>query len=360
MRTLYACNADRDNMTVGAWPVDAEEQQELKTECTLPQLRLCQVDGAISQTRDGLKRLRQRHVSNENRRQDALVRERNRELRREAKQERIRQRHKYATKIQALVRRYFVRRFVLPVCLEEKAAAELETSRVALTETMLSLHQNIHDLSHLEEDRRQAATRLQAWWRGLLARRVVAIVRIRRHLAAVHVHLAEAATRISSMARGRQARMGCFHLRMEREERKLQAQRVASDRKLKAVIKIQSHVRRRAAALHTQARKAQMSRELDGDRGDGGVPLDSRDRVEPNRKSPQAAGGRRKRNAETHGGSGNSGARRVHHEQASQAGALLVADADAELRRKSYGAHGHKAKKSPTRKTQAAGDIKMT
>lgn len=327
---------------------------------TLPQLRLVQVDNALSQCSSGLTGLRQAHLRNEERRQEALVREQNRARRREAKQERIRRRHHFATKLQALVRSHFVRRFVLPQKIELKESEELEKSRVALKDTMLGLHQNIHDLSFLDEDRDQTATRIQAWWRSVLSNRVVAIIMIRHHLDAVSRNMDQAATGISAMVRGRQARQDCDRLRTEREARMRKARRMQSDRMLKSVIKIQSHCRRRRAIMITQARRAYLAKELESD-GNAGAVAEAR--AETSRKPASGPTGRRKRNAvvanENHAGTSTN--KRDHHDNVAKQGVItedpktvvIEADVADQQRRKSYGANVHKAKSKIPRKWQA-------
>merc|ERR1719408_1075570 len=111
--------------------------------------------------------------------------------------------------------------------------------------------------------------------------------------------MAQAATRIQAIARGRQARMGCFRLRREKEKRMRQAKKMQDDRMVKSVIKIQSHVRRRAAIRETQARREMLAKELEGDAGTS--PHEGRERSETIRKSPgRADRSRRKRDVDTH------------------------------------------------------------
>lgn len=343
--------------------VCVQTRQDLEFKGKLLQLRLLQVDGTLSDCNQELSDLRHAHIRSEENRKDALVREQDRARRREAKEERLKTRRISATTIQAHVRSHFARRFVLPDVLEAKATEELERSRIALTETMLGLHQNIHDLAFLEQDHQDASTHIQAWWRGVLAKRVVAIIIIRNHLNTVRTIMDEAATCISAIVRGRQARMGCYRLRMEKEKRMQQAKKMQSDRMVKSVIKIQSHVRRRAAIKATKARRAMLAKELEGD---SGSPT-SDARIEASRRAPDRGDRtRRKRNAESHGNSTSRQRGGAHPESTSQAlpafegGAMALPETEhpAELRRKSYGAnHVHKVKKV-TRKLQALGAVR--
>lgn len=245
-------------------PTEGYPAPELK--CKLSKLRQIQVDTARNEVDRQLELLRQAHVRNEEQRQDALVKEQNRLRRHEIRQQRMKLKLFYVTKMQALVRSFLVRKHILPTFIEAKETKELFNSRAALADTMLGLHRNIHDLAHLDKDRRQSATRIQAWWRGVLANRVVAIITLRHHLVKVGARLGKAATRIAAYARGRQARMGCFRLRLEKEKRMQLAREAHEQRMIRAIVKVQSHVRRRLAIRNVQVRRqlSQKGREGEG------------------------------------------------------------------------------------------------
>merc|ERR1719265_1617585 len=80
--------------------------------------------------------------------------------------------------------------------------------------------------------------------------------------------MSKAATRIQTKVRAKQARKRCLRLRKQREEQKMQAERAANERMEKSVIRIQSHARRKAATKFTSARRAQLAKELEGDRAE--------------------------------------------------------------------------------------------
>merc|ERR1719201_2628032 len=127
----------------------------------------------------------------------------------------MRKRHGAATRIQSLGRSYLVRKLVLPSLLEARRLSELESSRVALVESMLGLHRNIHTLAYVPADQHRAATRIQAWWRAMLAQRVVQILLIRNHFVKRFEKFTRKATDIQARVRGIQARRQCFLLRMQ-------------------------------------------------------------------------------------------------------------------------------------------------
>jgi hypothetical protein len=269
-------------------------------------------------------------------------------------------RHVLATKIQAAIRSYLCRKYVVPHYREAKDAQELRKSRIALTDSMLGLHQGIHDLAFLEEDQRKAATRVQRWWRAVLTNRVIAIAMIRKHLNSVAQQLAQSATQVQAIVRGRQARMGCFRLRQEKEQRMQQAQKLAMDRKLKAVIKLQSQIRRLAAVKETQGRRARFAKDLEGD-GRGTPTNETRDRGEGKSKSSDR--NRRKRNVESHGERSSprkgTAAHSGHQEQAAQAlaalegGSMMFDKSEyTEQRQKSYRSEAAGTKKFEKKKTR--------
>lgn len=279
----------------------------------LAQLRLLQVDDAVSACKLQVSQLRDRHVRNAQTRRDGIIREQNRARRDEAKQERLRTRHKNATKIQALFRSHSVRRLVMPSVLEDKAQKDLAKSRVALADTMLGLNHTIHDLAFLEQDIRTAATRIQAWWRGVLGKRVVAIIVIRHHLNIVSMKMAEAATRISATWRGRQGRLGCQMLSMEKANRLKQAQAMAAARRVRAVVKLQSHARRRTAMAKMQERRAEVARLLEAE--NAGSPPSPLERNEARKSSPER--GRMRRQETRKLASDTRGKRQIHAETSS-------------------------------------------
>jgi len=341
-----------------AVPQPAESSQVARAELklSLTRLRQVQVQSARTQFNVDLTVLRETHVRNQEQRQDSQIKDKNRALRREAKQERIRLKHRNATKIQALVRSFFVRRQVLPIVLEAKRKEELEKSRVALTDTMLGLHQNIHDLAFLQEDRRSAATRIQAWWRGVLAKRLVAIIRLRHHLVKVGLRMAKAATILGAYSRGRQARMGCFRLRLEREERLMQAKRQHHDRMIMSIIKVQSHVRRRFAMKNIQDRKVELSKELEGE----GLSDHHEPRSPKIHKSPERGDRRRRhRHATVQSENGKPGQGSGHGKHRGavtaegivgfEAGGMVLAEEVQQQRQSYQAAHRHKLQRGDGR-----------
>mmetsp|Transcript_152716 Transcript_152716/g.269553 ORF Transcript_152716/g.269553 Transcript_152716/m.269553 type:complete len:386 (-) Transcript_152716:57-1214(-) len=351
---------------------------DFEVQARLSEMRVMRVDDALNRCTLELKTVRKRHLDNRNERQQLKEREHQRGLRREARREQRRKEHKAATAIQSVVRSFFVRRFLLPNLLTQRAEEELRNSRIALKDKMLFLHQTIHHIAFLEEDKHMAAKRIQAWWRAILAKRVVQIVLIRKLLMEVHAEMSRAATKIQSIQRGKQARMGCLSLRMQREERMRQQQKEEDERLQRSVVKIQAHARRTFAQRWTQARRAELTRELEmgdsstgHDRHGGHHSVNSSPTAaEAHSKTPRSqAKERRKREREReanaghgagHGNSSHGGgpahgfgsghgaghhASMSHHRHHGEGKDAMHIDVDPDSSRKSYGAITRKAKK---------------
>merc|ERR1719440_2022259 len=86
---------------------------------------------------------------------------------------------------------------------------------------------------------------------------------------------------------------------MEKERRIEMARKHATDRKMKAVVKMQAHYRRMMAVRKCQARRARLAKDIDGD-GRATPPNETRERGEAKGKSGER--GRRKKNVESHAG----------------------------------------------------------
>lgn len=162
-------------------------------------------------------------------------------------------------KLQARVRGYFVRKNVV-VNLNASADERrfFAALRPALKTQLEELRHKVHGLQHSEEDRAAAATRLQAWWRAIAARRVLMVIRISERMQALFKQMARAATRIQATFR-MFSTYHMFHKRIEagRERRRLEqaAQRAAL---IDAVILLQQAFRQRLA--RARVAKARLSK----------------------------------------------------------------------------------------------------
>jgi len=230
---------------------------------------MLQIDDQLSHEQDDLTVLQRHHLRSKQRRASKCRRERDRLRQCELANERRRQELVATTAMQAYVRGWLVRKFILPLLRAKRDQEELETLRVTLGERLLGVHQTIHLLAFLEPERHAAATRIQSWWRAVIAKRIVDVLFIWQRLTDVYTFMSHSAITIQAKQRGVMARASCLSLRMEREERKLQAKKAETARVQSSVVTIQSHFRRMFAQRDTEARRIQLSKDLEGDTGPG-------------------------------------------------------------------------------------------
>lgn len=187
----------------------------------------------------------------------------------EAQRERERMLNETATKIQSVMRGFFIRKHVVPVEKQERQVLELTRGRIHLTEVMKDLRQTVHILIFQDGDKARAATVIQSWWRNVLARRVDAVLIIHKRLTEVYRRMDQAATLIQAHFRGGCAREGCALLRIEKVEREQQAEEAELARQNRSVVKIQSRVRTLFAFREAKARQRQLLLKLHGGDEDG-------------------------------------------------------------------------------------------
>jgi len=217
------------------------------------ELKLLQCDLSYTQVRNAeAEQQRQNHF--------ALLRAK--EAEREAQLAQEQAMNEAATRIQSAFRGSAIRRYVLPIALEERRRRQLEESRGQLQDSLLVLRRHLHCLKFEDEDRQKAAIIIQAWWQGILARRVVKVVLIRSKVVEVTGLLDLAAVRIQSVHRSNRAQKLRQSLQKEREARALQLQREEDARILRVVIKIQTALRGTLAVREASRRRLQLSWDL--------------------------------------------------------------------------------------------------
>jgi len=232
------------------------------TKHTLSDARLQAVDLQLCRAEERLDEIRRVRAQNVER-QQALACEADGWLaERDVRLERKRRMDTSAARMQSVARGFFVRCFVAPALRAEKDAQELERIREEMQEKMLHMRQNIHDIHFLHLDRERAALRLQAWWRSVLARRLVDLLRIRTKVLEVRRAMDVAATTIQAVQRGILGRQACIAVRTERERE----ERLAHEEELRmmanSLIKVQSLARRKQARKTVAKRRRERAKEI--------------------------------------------------------------------------------------------------
>mmetsp|Transcript_49263 Transcript_49263/g.107180 ORF Transcript_49263/g.107180 Transcript_49263/m.107180 type:complete len:256 (+) Transcript_49263:50-817(+) len=246
----------------------AAKVTQSRSSVALAELSRQSVEAKIAALRGELKKVAVNHAANVRDREEWVAFEQRREQRLDDQQARQRRREEATVKIQALVRGGLFRRLVLPDLLARHREEELVVSRQLLSKTLVHMRQAIHDVAVIEEERAVAAIRIESWWRGVLARRVVGIVRIRNCFQNVGGALDCAATCIERRQRGIAARSLCRRLRREREEKLLQAKQQQGTNSRLAAVKLQTALRTFLVFRATRARRAKQVQALLGP-GDG-------------------------------------------------------------------------------------------
>eukprot|EP00928_Gymnodinium_smaydae_P025263 TRINITY_DN20181_c0_g1_i2.p1 TRINITY_DN20181_c0_g1~~TRINITY_DN20181_c0_g1_i2.p1 ORF type:complete len:180 (-),score=39.84 TRINITY_DN20181_c0_g1_i2:52-591(-) len=120
----------------------------------------------------------------------------------------------------------------------------------------------LHDLVFLPQDRDQAATTLQSWWRGTLVRRIVRVLRMRLRLLALNDKLEDSAMRLQTAIRGRLARGRLRRLQQQRLDANEEAKRARDQLEIHAAIKLQGAVRGLRARRFVQQKRRDRDRAL--------------------------------------------------------------------------------------------------
>lgn len=224
--------------------------------------RLQTVDSQLCRAEERLDEIRRARAQNLER-QQALENEATGWLaRREERMERSRRMDRSAARMQSVARGFFVRCFVVPKLRAEADIQELERSRREMQDKMLHMRQTIHDIHHLHPDRQRGALRLQSWWRSVLTRRVMDLLRIRTKVLETQETLNMAATSLQAVCRGNLGRQACVALRAEREREERLAQEEDLRMMASSVIKVQSLARRKFARRTTANRRRERAKEI--------------------------------------------------------------------------------------------------
>lgn len=123
-----------------------------------------------------------------------------------------------------------------------------------LSDQLLKLQHNVHALVYRPEDHFRAVLRLQSWWRGVLAQRLMRILHMADKAAALQSRMHAAATRLQAWFRGvtQELRMReQIRINVERTRRQKQEE---IEHSLNCVFLLQSYLRAKLARMRTRER----------------------------------------------------------------------------------------------------------
>jgi len=124
------------------------------------------------------------------------------------------------------------------------------------------LQHSLHGLKYHEDDRERGATRLQAWWRGVIGRRLVCCVRICQEMHKVHQRLQVATVQIQCWYRSRSTRKKWRAKIANRLETRRQTEEAFQEQKLRVTIQMQRAIRARLARKRVAEERERMARRM--------------------------------------------------------------------------------------------------
>lgn len=164
--------------------------------------------------------------------------------------------------IQAAWRRQMVFKHVMPMVRERRRLELLARGRTELSGSLLALTRQMHQLVYLSEHKRAAATRIQAWWRGVLGVRAVVVILMRLKVKDVYARMGAAACKIQSMFRGIRGRDYCRLKKVSLEAMRQKVQQARDEHVQTMAVRLQCFARCVLAKLSLVRRRAKMSESL--------------------------------------------------------------------------------------------------
>ena len=127
-----------------------------------------------------------------------------------------------------------------------------------LDEALLDLQHLVHDLHVGDADKEAAALKLQRWWRRVLAERVRKVVAYYASVREVKRRVEGAASKIQALYRGVCARRHVQEVRESKQAAEAEAERRMEQMKMHAILNIQNSYRKSVAVKQVQNLRAQM------------------------------------------------------------------------------------------------------
>lgn len=173
---------------------------------------------------------------------------------------------KLTKRLQACIRGWLRRkRFVLAINTELAAEAGFASLLPdQLRDQLRVLKHTVHDLKYQGEHRERAIIRLQAFWRGMLGRRVVRVLWVSNYMRQVYLQMDLAATRISAWHRSVSTRLKYREVIYTHMRETSLRQFTEMVEGLKIVVKLQRAFRARLAVRNVTRRRSAAANILNG------------------------------------------------------------------------------------------------
>ena len=181
--------------------------------------------------------------------------------------------HEAACVLQNWWLRVGMRKLHLVPLLEVLEQQLLLNARYRLEQTLLDLRHAVHDLNIEDTDRLTACLRVQRWWRRVLAKRVMKVIAYYGTVRKVKRRVEDAASKIQALYRGVCARRCAQMIRESRQAAEAEAEARMEQMKLHAILNIQNSYRKSVAVKQVQLLRAQMFAAMMSQGGGGDAHL---------------------------------------------------------------------------------------
>lgn len=236
----------------------------MRTQTRLSAIRGLALDEELKQMREGLAVARKRRESMEGKLEKCLNQQAEWRDQAHIAEELEAAREAAAFKIQRIARGYIIRGYLRKTVHDSYTVFLLQQTRVNMTEKLLQLGRHLHELKFLDEDKHNAATKLEAWWRGILARRFCKVAWLHQQVESRQAGIEKCAIALQAFARGRVARLYYNRYLEDREKQRIKEEVEAALYTERCAVLIQSHVRRLAAHSEAEKRRRMLWKELEG------------------------------------------------------------------------------------------------
>ena len=205
--------------------------------------KLTELEAAISRCRANLDEVREQRLFHQKRADEAQAKkDKVLDAARRVREQKMKV-YNAAVKIQSCTRGYFVRKIFAIARTSMEDCRQMREERVKFSNKLSTLRHAVHDLVYSQFDFSKAAVKIQSWWKGILARRVVMLITTYNQIVAFRKKVNDAASRIAAGYHGYIARREYTHLLGGAVERKKMERAREQLRLDKAATKIQKLAR---------------------------------------------------------------------------------------------------------------------
>lgn len=177
-------------------------------------------------------------------------------------------------RFRAAVRKIMMKNRIISA-MNNEMAAQMAAGPLLPQKLRGQLHQlqhSLHGLKYHEEDRERGATRLQAYWRGVLGRRMVCCLRVSKLMHDVHMWVFTSTVKIQCWYRSRSTRKKWRAKIANRIETRRQMEEAFAEQKLRVTIQMQRAIRARLARKRVAEEKERQARKLRAWQQDSAIP----------------------------------------------------------------------------------------